>query len=197
MLTVFYCVLNYSRVKKGQNFNFLVLVRIKKPCKGADGHRRQHARLVADYLQSQSQGCSLGQCGDFQNFRRSVTLTFDRVKVISTYTIHVGQPACLTIWQPHAQPKYGHLNIVKYRHSAKYEFCDSFPRRKFQNWAEISCRPSPILSLPTSTFELHTKMAEETGLEKCNFWNFTSSVTLTLTLFHTLHMWSRSTHTPN
>ena len=44
----------------------------KKPRKGADGHRRPHARLVAAYLQSQSQGCSLGH---FRNFRRSVTLT--------------------------------------------------------------------------------------------------------------------------
>ena len=60
---------------------------IKKPRKGVDVHRRQHARLVAAYLQSQSQGCSLGQCGDFRNFRRSVTLTLmvDRVKVTSTY----------------------------------------------------------------------------------------------------------------
>jgi len=31
-------------------------------------------------------------------------------------------------------------------------------------------------------FELKAKMAEETDLEKCNFWNFRSSVTLTLTL---------------
>jgi len=29
--------------------------RIKKPRKGADSHRRQHARFVAAYLQSQSQ----------------------------------------------------------------------------------------------------------------------------------------------
>ena len=71
---------------------------IKKPRKGSDGHCRQHARLVAAYLQSQSQGCNLGQRGDFQKFRRSVTLTLtlDRVKVTSTYTTRVGLP-CPTI----------------------------------------------------------------------------------------------------
>jgi len=36
----------------------------KKPRKGADGHRRQRARLVAAYLQSQSQASSLGQRED-------------------------------------------------------------------------------------------------------------------------------------
>ena len=43
---------------------------IKAPQK-ADGHRRQHARLVAAYLQSQSQGCSLGQRGEIRNFERT------------------------------------------------------------------------------------------------------------------------------
>jgi len=38
--------------------------RIKKPPKGADGYRRQHARLIVAYLQSQSQDSSLGQRGD-------------------------------------------------------------------------------------------------------------------------------------
>jgi len=39
---------------------------LKKPGKGADGHRRQRARLVAAYLhlRSQSQACSLGLHGD-------------------------------------------------------------------------------------------------------------------------------------
>jgi len=36
----------------------------KKAPQGADGHRRQHTRLVAVYLQSQSQASSLGQRGD-------------------------------------------------------------------------------------------------------------------------------------
>ena len=58
--------------------------------------------------------------------------------------------------------------------------CDSFLRRKFENRTATSCRSGPILSPPTISFELHTKMAEEVDLEKCNFRNFTSSVTLTL-----------------
>jgi len=37
---------------------------IKKACNGADGHRFQCARLVAAYLQSQSQASSLRQGGD-------------------------------------------------------------------------------------------------------------------------------------
>jgi len=40
-----------------------------------------YARLVVAYLQSQSQACSVGQRGGFRNFRRSVTLTLDQVKV--------------------------------------------------------------------------------------------------------------------
>ena len=45
-----------------------------------------------------------------------------------------------------------------------------------------SCRSGPVLSLPTISFELHVKTAEEIDLEKCNFRNFGTSVTLTLTL---------------
>jgi len=59
---------------------------------------------------------------------------------------------------------------------------DSFRRRKFKNLAPTSCSPGPILSPPTISFELHAKTAEGIDLEKCNFRNFGSSVTLTLTL---------------
>ena len=58
--------------------------------------------------------------------------------------------------------------------------CDSFLRRKFENRTATSCRSGPILSPPTISFELHTKMAEEINLEKCIFCNFGSSFTLTL-----------------
>jgi len=57
---------------------------------------------------------------------------------------------------------------------------ESWPKTNYS--APISSRPGPILSLTTITFELHAKMVEEIDLEKCNFRNFTSSVTLTLTL---------------
>jgi len=39
-----------------------------------------------------------------------------------------------------------------------------------------------MLTQRTTSFELHAKMAEEIDLEKCNFRNFRSSVTLTLIL---------------
>jgi len=45
-----------------------------------------------------------------------------------------------------------------------------------------SCRLCSILSQSTISFELYAKIAEETDLEKCNFRNFRSSVTLILTL---------------
>jgi len=42
------------------------------------------------------------------------------------------------------------------------------------------CSPGPTLSPPTISSELHAKLAEEIDVEKCNFSNFGSSVTLTL-----------------
>jgi len=56
----------------------------------------------------------------------------------------------------------------------------AFSEGMFKNRAPTSCRLGPILS--TISFELHTKMANKTGLEKCNFEHFRRSVTLTLTL---------------
>jgi len=57
---------------------------------------------------------------------------------------------------------------------------DSFLRRKFKNRALTNCRLGSILSQSTISFELHSKMMEDIDLEKCNFRNFRSSVTLTL-----------------
>ena len=54
---------------------------------------------------------------------------------------------------------------------------DSFPRRKKSG---SGCSLGPILSTPTISFALHAKTAEEIDVEKCNFHNFGSSVTLTL-----------------
>jgi len=67
--------------------------------------------------------CSYGQFSEVQMLRDlELTLTLDRVKVTSTYTVCVGLPACPTMWQQyHAVLKYDHLNFVKYRHSAKFE----------------------------------------------------------------------------
>jgi len=46
-----------------------------------------------------------------------------------------------------------------------YNSSDTFRRRKFENWPPRSCRPGPILSISTISFELHTKVAEEIYLE--------------------------------
>ena len=42
---------------------------------------------------------------------------------------------------------------------------DTFPRRKFENLPPRSCRPRPILSISTVSFELHAKVAEEIYVE--------------------------------
>jgi len=47
----------------------------------------------------------------------------------------------------------------------KLNSSDTFPRRKFKNRPPTSCRPGPILSISTISFELHTKVAEEIYLE--------------------------------
>jgi len=45
----------------------------------------------------------------------------------------------------------------------------SFRRRKVENRAPTSCRPGAILPLPTISFELHAKVAEEIDLEICSY----------------------------
>jgi len=46
---------------------------------------------------------------------------------------------------------------------------DSFHRSEVENRAPTSCRPGTILSLPTISFELHAKVAEEIDLEICSY----------------------------
>jgi len=55
----------------------------------------------------------------------------------------------------------------------------AFLEKKLENRAPTSCRPGPI-SPPTISFEFKAKTVEEIDLEKCNFRNFGSSVTLTV-----------------
>jgi len=80
---------------------------------------------------------------------------------------------------------------------------DSFPRRKFENQAPKSCRRGPILSLPTISFELQAKMAEEMDVVMCSFRQFLvvqklRDLDLRSGRCHTCaHIWSRSTYTPN
>jgi len=46
---------------------------------------------------------------------------------------------------------------------------DSFPGRKFKNLARTSCRPGAIVSLSTTSFDVHAKVAEEINLEMCSY----------------------------
>jgi len=45
----------------------------------------------------------------------------------------------------------------------------TFSRRKLVNQALKGCRPGPILSTSTISFELHEKVAEEIDLEMCSY----------------------------
>jgi len=45
----------------------------------------------------------------------------------------------------------------------------TFPRKKFENRATIGCRPGPILSTSSISFELHAKVVEEIDLETCSY----------------------------
>jgi len=110
----------------------------------------------------------------FASCRKSkspVTLTLDRVKVISTYAVYVGLPAYQTMWlYHHPVPKYVAIwmswNIdIPWSLNSR----DSFPRWKFKNRAPASCSPGPILWSSTISFELHVEMAEEIDLEMCSY----------------------------
>ena len=80
---------------------------------------------------------------------------------------------------------------------------DSFLGRKFENLAPISCRPGPILSTSTVSFELHAKVAEEIDMEMCSYGQLSElpmvrDLDLRSGRGHTdVHVWSRSTHPPN
>jgi len=123
--------------------------------------------------------------GNCRNYRSHVTLTFtlDRVKVTLAYTVHVGLPAPPTVWL--ASKRYGNMAVWKSCNidiPQSLNSRDSFLRRKFKNSGPTSYTLGLVLSLSAISFELYVKMAEEIKLEKCNFRNFESPVTLTLTL---------------
>ena len=106
---------------------------------------------------------SMAKCQRKQtwNFRNPVTstLTLDRVKVISTCTLCVGLPACLTMPCDSSLPQYRNmaiwiswnLDILRSLNSR-----DSFPRRKFQNrlWQAVDqvpyCQYQPLVLSSTS-----------------------------------------------
>jgi len=101
----------------------------------------------------------------------TLTLTFDRVKVTSTYTVCVGLPAYPTIWlYLHAGPKYVAI-WMSWNIDIPWSMncSDTFPWKIFENGAPTGCRPGPILSMSTVSFELHAKVAEEIDLETCSY----------------------------
>ena len=51
----------------------------------------------------------------------------------------------------------------------------AFLEGNFENRAPTSCRPGPILSPPTISFELHAKKMEEIDLEICSFRQFSEA----------------------
>jgi len=123
--------------------------------------------------------------GNCQKFKCSVTLTLtlDRIKVTSTYTVRRALSACPTMWlYRDAVPKCAIWISWNMDTGRSLNSRDSFPRRKLKNPAPISCSPGPILWPPSISFEFHAKTVEEIDLEKSTFRNFGKSVTLTLTL---------------
>jgi len=46
---------------------------------------------------------------------------------------------------------------------------DTFHRRKFENRTPTSCIPRAVVSLSTSSFDVHAKVAEEIDLEMCSY----------------------------
>jgi len=100
-----------------------------------------------------------------------LTLTLHGVKVTSTYTVRAGLPAYPTIWlYLHAVPKYVAI-WMSWNIDIPWSMncSDTFPRKKFENRAPTGCRPGPILSTSTVSFELHAKVAEEIDIETCSY----------------------------
>jgi len=113
----------------------------------------------------------MGNCRKFK-WSVTLTLTLDRVKVTTTYTVRVGLLACMQA-RDCSITHYGNTAIwiswnIDNRRSLNSR--DSFPRRKFKNQAPTSCRPAGlILWLPTVSFELRAKVVEEIDLEMCSY----------------------------
>ena len=113
----------------------------RKPRKGADGHRRQHARLrqFSEVQKPRYIDLDLGSGQghiSMHNTCRTTNLP-NHVTVISPMYRN------MVIWISR------NIDIPRSLNSR-----DSFLGKKFENRAPTSCRPGPILSLPTISFEL-------------------------------------------
>jgi len=110
----------------------------------------------------------------FANFRKfkipaTLTLTLNRVKVISACTVSVVLTARRTIcsathYENMAVSMSWNVDIPR-----NLNYRDSFSRRKVENRAQSSCSPGPILSPTNISFELHAKVAKEIDLEMCSY----------------------------
>ena len=122
---------------------------------------------------------------NFRKLRSPVTLNLDWVKVISAsyqqaqyiYDYQHTRPCDCSLKQYGSMALWISCNIDIPK---SLKSCDSFLGRKLENRALTSYELGLILSRKAISFELHTKMAEETDLEKCNFRKFRILVTLTL-----------------
>jgi len=106
----------------------------------------------------------------FGNYEAPVTLTLDWVKVTSAYTIRVGLS--------HAQPS--DFSLTHYRNITIWilwnidilrslNSCDSFPRRKFQNQAQTSCRLGAIVS--GWSLQNFSRLSVQAGLNQVSKFN--------------------------
>jgi len=100
---------------------------IKKPRKGADGHRRQSARLVAAYLQSQSETSSLGQRRDKTQWVLVIS-TFGELR--SHVTANWGRNS--EIWLRKAVVYRSHTIVSTHQLSAPRQNSGGGTRRKVQ-----------------------------------------------------------------
>jgi len=132
----------------------------------------------------------------------TLTLTLDQVKIIH---INMHNTCSITSMPDHVNAASRSMEIWPFEFQEidipwSLNSRDSFVRRKFENWAQTSCRPGAMLSATTISFELHAKIAEEIDLEKCDFRNLRSSVTLTLRWIGSRSHWCTypvETHTPH
>jgi len=74
---------------------------------------------------------------------RRVTLTLDRVKVISICTIHIGLPAHPTMWLYRHSSSNTEIKLCNIHILRSLKSHDSLLRWKFKNWAPTSCRVGP------------------------------------------------------
>ena len=97
---------------------------------------------------------------NFRKYKSPVTLTLTWIGSRSY------QHAQLSDW--HSVKHYRNM-VIWISWNIDIRVRDIFPRQKFKNWAPTSYRPCPILWLPTISFELHAKVAEEIDLEMCSW----------------------------